>query len=170
MLVPIPNCVDNYGRSLHTEEKGRVEQRMIPTYQDADIVLKLYDQFESDRLREAKRWFSSTFLGEPWTYESFMRLHPRGSEGFRQFVTLYGFFEMVGVLHKNGLVHPDLLFDMWFINGYFIPLYPIIEGWRAEGDIHVAENFERLARAELAWIAEKKGAQYVPEVPYPTAG
>ncbi|USG65290.1 transposase [Brevibacillus ruminantium] len=141
---------------------------MIPTYQDADIVLKLYDQFESERLREAKKWFSVTFRDEVWTYESFIQSNPRGSEGFTQFVTLYGFFEMVGVLHKNGLVHPDLLFDMWFINGYFIPLYPIIAGWRAEGDIHVAENFERLAQAELTWIGKHKGAAFVPQVPYKT--
>lgn len=140
---------------------------MIPTYQDADMILKLYEQYESEQLRAAKAWFSVE-LGQQETIhpETFWQRFPRGSEGFSHFVTLYGFFEMVGVLHKNGLIHPDLLFDMWFINGFYGPMYPIIAHWRAQGDIHVAENFERLAAAELEWIRKHKGAEYVPQVPY----
>ncbi|MDA5110625.1 transposase [Brevibacillus thermoruber] len=139
---------------------------MIPTYQDADIILKLYDQFESERLRAARQWFATSLAEEELDYDAFLRLYPRGSEGYNHFVALYGFFEMVGVLHKNGLVHPDLLFDMWFVNGFFRRMYPIFTGWRAQGDIHVAENFERLALAELKWIGTHKGKEYVPEVPY----
>lgn len=139
---------------------------MIPTYQDADIILKLYQQYESERMQEAKKWFSHTIANKEWSYDTFIGRYPRGSEEFARFVTLYGFFEMIGVLHKNGLVHPDLLFDMWYINGFYVPMYPIIAEWRAEGDIHIAENFERLAAAELAWIREHKGEEYVPQVPY----
>jgi hypothetical protein len=137
---------------------------VIPTCQDAEIILKLYEQFESDRMRAAKRWFADELHME--SYEDFVERFPRGSEGFAHFMTLYGFFEMVGVLYKNRLVHPDLLFDMWFINGFFSKLYPIIEGIRREGDVHVAENFERLALAELEWIGRVKGEQYVPKFPY----
>ncbi len=139
---------------------------MVPTYQDAEIILRLYEQFESERLRESKRWFLREL--DTGTYEAFIERFPRGSEGFAHFTALYGFFEMVGVLHKNGLVHPDLLFDMWYINGYFDRLYPIIAGIRGEGDMHVAENFERLARAELEWIERAKGAEHVPAVCYDT--
>jgi hypothetical protein len=137
---------------------------VVPTYQDAEIILKLYEQFESDRLCAAKKWFASEWQAS--TYEEFIAQFPRGSEGFSRFLTLYGFFEMVGVLHKNGLVHPDLLFDMWYINGFYSKLYPIIDGWRKKGDAHVAENFELLALAELEWIGKVKGEQYVPDVPY----
>ncbi len=137
---------------------------MVPTYQDADILLKLYEQFESDRLRAAKKWFSTEMNAE--SYEEFQERFPRGSEGFTHFITLYGFFEMVGVLYKNKLVHPDLLFDMWYVNGIYSKLYPVIHGWRQHGDVHVAENFERLALAELEWIGRVKGDQYVPEFPY----
>lgn len=140
---------------------------MIPTYQDADMILKLYEQYESERMRAAKAWFTSAFgQKEAAAPELFWETFPRGSEGFAHFVTLYGFFEMVGVLHKNGLIHPDLLFDMWYINGFYSPMYPVIASWRAEGDIHVAENFERLALAELEWIRKHKGADVVPQVPY----
>lgn len=141
---------------------------MVPTYQDAEIMLKLYEQYESDRLRTARSWFSTELepLAETGKSELFAERFPRGSEGFTHFVGLYGFFEMVGVLHKNGLVHPDLLFDMWFINGFYRPMYPIIAAWREQGDVHIAENFERLAVAELDWIRVHKGAEYVPQVPY----
>ena len=139
---------------------------MVPTYQDAEMILKLYEQFESERLRAAKAWFGRELSSETINPEAFWMRFPKGSEGFTHFVALYGFFEMVGVLHKNGLIHPDLLFDMWFINGFYQKMYPIIADWRAQGDIHIAENFERLAIAELDWIRRHKGAEYVPQVSY----
>ncbi|QRG67282.1 DUF4760 domain-containing protein [Brevibacillus choshinensis] len=140
---------------------------MIPTYQDADMILKIYEQYESERLRAAKAWFHE-ILGQQEEIEPaiFWAKYPRSSTEFTHFTTLYGFFEMVGVLHKNGLIHPDLLFDMWYINGFYSRMYPIIASWRAEGDIHIAENFERLALAELDWIRKHKGAEFVPRVAY----
>lgn len=140
---------------------------MIPTYQDAEIILKLYDQFESDRMRAARKWFATEWKAD--SYDQFAEQFPKGSDGFSQFVTLYGFFEMVGVLHKNRLAHPDLLFDMWYINGFYSKMYPIIEGWRKQGDAHIAENFELLAQAELEWIGRVKGKEYVPDLPYATS-
>lgn len=139
---------------------------MIPTYQDAEMILKLYDQYESERLRAAKAWFVKELSDDALSPDAFSARFPKGSDGFTHFVALYGFFEMVGVLHKNGLIHPDLLFDMWFINGFYQKMYPIIAKWRGEGDRHIAENFERLALAELGWIRVNKGAEYVPQVPY----
>ncbi|RNB90076.1 transposase [Brevibacillus nitrificans] len=140
---------------------------MIPTYQDAEMMVKLYEQYESERLRKARAWFTAV-LGqkEEIAPEVFWEKYPRTGEEFSQFTTLYGFFEMVGVLHKNGLIHPDLLFDMWYINGFYSRMYPIIASWREEGDIHIAENFERLALAELEWIRKHKGAEFVPQVSY----
>ncbi len=140
-------------------------RKLVPTYQDADIILKLYQEFESDRLRAAKEWFAYE-LDASSTYQQFMERFPRGSEGYRKFIALYGFFEMVGTLYKNGLVHPDLLFDMWYINGIYSKLFPIFDGWRKLGDAHIAENFELLALAELEWIGRVKGEQYVPDLPY----
>lgn len=142
---------------------------MIPTYQDGEMILKLYDQYESERMRAAKAWFAQELNGpEGVSPAEFWEKFPRGSEGFTHFVTLYGFFEMVGVLHKNGLIHPDLLFDMWYINGFYDKMYPVIADWRSQGDIHIAENFERLAIAERDWIGKNKGAAYVPQVSYLT--
>lgn len=141
---------------------------MVPTYQDGEMILKLYEQFESERMRTAKKWFAHELgqLGRAVEPTQFWERFPRSSEGFSHFTTLYGFFEMVGVLYKNGLIHPDLLFDMWFINGYYDKMYPIIADWRSQGDIHIAENFEGLAMAELEWIGKKKGEAYIPVVSY----
>ncbi|MFC4766484.1 DUF4760 domain-containing protein [Effusibacillus consociatus] len=135
-----------------------------PTYQDADMMFKLYQHFESERMRAARKWFSAEFKAA--TYEQFSDKYPRGTEGFDHFVTLYGFFEMIGTFYKNGLVHPDLIFDMWYINGFYSRFHPIFEGWRKQGDKHVAENFELLALAELDWIGRNKGEQYIPDLPY----
>lgn len=137
---------------------------MVPTYQDADIILRLYEQYESERIRGARKWFANELTAT--SYTEFVEQNPHGSEGFQQLITLYGFFEMVGTLFKNNLVHPDLLFDMWYINGFYSKLFPILDGWRKQGDSHIAENFELLALSELEWIGRVKGQDDVPSVPY----
>ncbi|SFK80580.1 hypothetical protein SAMN05518846_12074 [Brevibacillus centrosporus] len=78
---------------------------MIPTYQDADMMVKLYEQYESERLRKARAWFIAV-LGqkEEIAPEVFWEKYPRTGEEFSQFTTLYGFFEMVGVLLISCLI------------------------------------------------------------------
>ncbi|MBL0387805.1 transposase [Tumebacillus sp. ITR2] len=135
-----------------------------PTLQDADLLLKLFQEFEGDAMYASRQWLLHEMKAT--TIEEFRELYPENSAENRHFFRVYRFFEMTGTLYKNGLVHPDLLFDIWYVNQFYHACYPIIMSIRSHGDKHVAENFEFLAMAELDWIAKAKGPDIVPDLPY----
>lgn len=135
-----------------------------PTLQDAELLLKLFQEFESETMYASRQWLLHKM--QVTTYEEFHRLYPPQSEENRHFYRVYKFFEMAGTLFKNGLLHPDLVFDIWYVNEFYRACYPIIESIRSHGDKHVAENFEYLAMAELDWIEKAKGPDVVPDLPY----
>jgi hypothetical protein len=76
--------------------------------------------------------------------------------GSPQFVTLDGVlcaYDRAGVLTKNGLLHPALLFAAWRSPA---EVWAISETWirglqRARGSAHVYENVAWLAEFEQQW-------------------
>jgi hypothetical protein len=48
------------------------------TYDDVNLVLRLYEMRREDRLREARKWFAGSFKVK--TLEEFTALCPPGSE------------------------------------------------------------------------------------------
>jgi hypothetical protein len=141
-----------------------LEQPNSPNYQDAGILLQLFDRFELEEMHAARNFVLHEL--EVATIDAFNDMYSPHCQESRYFHKVYRFFEMVGTLYKNKLVHPDLLFDVWYINDYYNKLYPIFDSWRKKGDAHIAENFEYLAFAELEWIASAKGEKVVPDLPY----
>src|SRR5450432_1272211 len=49
-----------------------------PTYDDVNLILRLYEMRREDRLRDARRWFTASFKVK--THEEFTALCPGGSE------------------------------------------------------------------------------------------
>ena len=141
-----------------------MEQRNNPNYQDAEILLQLFERFESEEMYAARHFVLHDLEVE--TIDAFHDKYTPQSRESCYFHKIYRFFEMVGVLHKNKLVHPDLMFDVWYINAFYSKLHPIFYSWRRKGDAHIAENFEHLAFAELEWIERTKGKSAVPDLPY----
>ena len=50
-----------------------------PTYDDAKLVLKLYDMRREDRLRKARAWFAGNFKGVT-TIEQFQKVCGPGTD------------------------------------------------------------------------------------------
>jgi hypothetical protein len=79
------------------------------TYDDAKLVLQLYDMRREPRMREARRWFVASFKVK--TYEELIALCPPGSEAnasYRMFTT---YWEMVASFITNGVLHQELFFQ-----------------------------------------------------------
>ena len=49
-----------------------------PTYDDVNLILKLFELRREERLREARRWFATSFKVK--TLDEFNGLCPAGSE------------------------------------------------------------------------------------------
>ena len=79
------------------------------TYDDVNLVLKLYDLRREPRLREARRWFTATFKVK--TMQELTALCPAGSEenaSYRQMTTYY---EMVASFLNSGVLNPELYYQ-----------------------------------------------------------
>ena len=105
--------------------------KQTPDYQDADIILRLYDLRRETVMRSSRELINGKFF--PATYEEFAAVgqpdHPLNA-AFRQ-VTSY--WEMVFGLARHGIVNAEFLVEN---NGEGLFVYskvaPFIEKYRAD--------------------------------------
>ena len=74
---------------------------MKPTYDDVNLVLKLYDMRREPRMRDARRWFTG----------SFKALCPAGSEQHASYRMVTTYWEMVASFLTSGVLHEELFFQ-----------------------------------------------------------
>jgi len=114
-----------------------------PTQKDAEMLLKLYELYFSDKHLDAAMWYGTEF--DVKSYEEFKEKYPVGSEEWRKFIIYGMFWQVLGVLADNGLLNTDMLFDA-FGGPRFSKAEPIIKGWRKEFGPTLFENWELLGR------------------------
>jgi hypothetical protein len=121
-----------------------------PTRADAEILLKLVELQQSERMIKAQNWFWSEFSEKD--FEEFQKEYPSGSEGDNYCMAISSFWETVGVLLHYKLINEDLLFDRFMVEPYWERLQPVIYGMReAYKEPDISENFEWLAKRAAKW-------------------
>jgi hypothetical protein len=80
-----------------------------PTYDDVNLILKLYEMRREDRLREARRWFAASFKVR--TYEQFTATCPAGSEPNASYRMVTTYWEMVASFVTAGVLNQELFFQ-----------------------------------------------------------
>jgi hypothetical protein len=121
---------------------------------DVGALLKLYRLATSPRTRKAQAWVL-TQLDAP-DHETFQRLYPIDSRGWRRFHDACGVMELCGVLVKHELVPEALFFDLFGgIEQLWEAVAPLMPGMRASVDPRLYENFELLYRQAQAWRRER---------------
>ena len=81
-----------------------------PTYDDANLILRLYEMRREARMRQARAWFTSKCKGVQ-SFEELMKLAPPGSDenaSFRQVVT---YWDLVASFIASGILHKELFFQ-----------------------------------------------------------
>ena len=79
------------------------------TFDDVNLIVRLYDMRREPRLREARRWFTGSFKAR--TMDDFNALCPSGSEqhaSYRMFTT---YWEMVASFVTSGVLNQELFFQ-----------------------------------------------------------
>ena len=79
------------------------------TYDDVNLVIKLYELRRDDRMREARRWFAASFKVK--TLEEFQALCPAGSEPNASYRMVVTYWDMVASFLTSGVVNQDLFFQ-----------------------------------------------------------
>lgn len=119
---------------------------------DVDILLRLWDMHNRPEMHAARMWVFTDFQAQD--YAEFKRKYPPGSAEWRQFTSVYGMYELYGVLLKRKLLDEDLFFDLFGgLNILWDKLAPVLKGMRAEIDPYLYENFELLCRRAQTWKA-----------------
>jgi hypothetical protein len=78
------------------------------TYDDANLILRLYDLRREPRLREARKWFG----GAPQfqSREEWLKYAPSGSEENASYRMVVTYWEMVASLVTSGVLNAELFF------------------------------------------------------------
>jgi hypothetical protein len=122
------------------------------TYDDVNLILKLYEMRREERMRAARSWFFANF--KPKTMEAYQQLCPPGSDpnAFARQVTSY--WDMAASFVTAGVLNEELLFqnnrELLFV---WMRVEPIIGELRgAFKDPNYMKNLETVAKALIAYL------------------
>jgi hypothetical protein len=79
------------------------------TYQDADLLLKLYDMRREEKLRAARAWFTRDFSAQ--SFSEALDKYPPGSEHNAYFRMVATYWDMAAAFVVRGILHEELFFD-----------------------------------------------------------
>ena len=80
-----------------------------PTFEQAQLHLRVYEERREERLRKARDWFSQNYW--PESFEESMKLTGPGTEGGTNFMMVVSYWEQTCALLNYGLLHEDLFFE-----------------------------------------------------------
>lgn len=79
-----------------------------PTYDDASLILRLYELRRDERMREARAWFTASF--RPKTWEDLATLVPPGSVENASYRMVISYWDMVASFIVTGVLNKELFF------------------------------------------------------------
>ena len=81
-----------------------------PTYDDATLVLKLYDMRREERLRKARAWFAANFKGIT-SLEQFQKLCAPGTDENASFRMTTTYWDMAASFVTSGVLNEALFYE-----------------------------------------------------------
>ena len=78
------------------------------TYDDANLLLRLYELRREAKMREARAWFVSSF--KPKTLTELQELCPPGSDNNAQMRMVTSYWDMAASFVTAGVLNPELFF------------------------------------------------------------
>jgi len=97
-----------------------------PTYEDAALVLRLYELRREEKLRAAREWFRAKFF--PQTFEEVKAVALGAGVENTHYRMVTGYWDMAASFVAQGVLHPELFFDsggeslfVWAKLGEFVP-------------------------------------------------
>ncbi len=97
-----------------------------PTYEDAALVLRLYELRREERLRAAREWFRAKFF--PQSFEDVRAVALGAGAENTHYRMVAGYWDMAASFVAQGILHPELFFDsggealfVWAKLGEFVP-------------------------------------------------
>ena len=121
------------------------------TYDDVNLILRLYEMRREDRLREARKWFTGSFKVK--SFEEFQALCPPGSEANASYRMVTTYWEMVASFLTSGALNSELFYqsgrELLFTWERVRDIVPAIrETYKHQREL---KNLEDAATAYISW-------------------
>ncbi len=134
------------------------------TYDDVNLILRLYDLRREEKLRAARAWFAKNFKAK--TMAEFQALCPPGTESNAQWRQAVSYWDMAASFVNAGVLNPELFFqnnrEMLLA---WIRIQPFIEELRtAFADPGFMKNLEKTAAAYAEYLGPKTYEAFVARV------
>jgi hypothetical protein len=130
------------------------------TYDDARLILELYEMRREERLRKARAWFVASF--KPKTAADLAALCPRGSDENASYRMVTTYWEMVASFLTSGVLNKELFYQsgrelllVW------ARLHEVLPELREQHkDQHYYGNLEAAAREYIDYIERRTPGAY----------
>jgi hypothetical protein len=122
-----------------------------PTYDDANLILRLYDMRREERLREARDWFVRKFIAK--NMQEVSELTPPGAPESASLRMVASYWDMAASFVNSGVLNPELFFksgnEIVFV---YLRLSRVLEAIREQyqDPSYFAEG-EQVALAMIEW-------------------
>jgi len=121
------------------------------TYDEVNLMLRLYDLRWEPRLRQARAWFTENF--HPESPEDMIEKFPQGGEENTFIRMVISYWEMVASIVNRGLINDELFFEsngeIWVV---WDRMRTIVPTWRsAFKNPHLFHNIEETCKRLEAW-------------------
>ena len=131
-----------------------------PTYDDANLILKLYEMRREERMRKARMWFTAQFKVKSW--EELQKLAPAGSDENASYRMVVTYWDMVGSFITSGVLHQELFYqsgrEMLLVWERLKDVLPEIR--QHYKDPHFWGHLETVGNQFAAYFKERSGDGY----------
>ncbi len=132
------------------------------TYDDVNLVIRLYELRRDERLREARRWFAASFKAK--TLDEFHALCPMGSEPNESYRMVVTYWDMVASFLTSGVVNQELFFqsggELLFVWERVRDVVPQLR--EANNNPQQFKNLEQAAGAFVQWWNKQAPGAFAP--------
>ena len=130
------------------------------TYQDAEIILRLYDLRREERLRAARAWFAGNFAAQ--SLAAAVEKYPPGSDHNAYFRMVGSYWDMAASFVVRGILHEELFFES---NAEMIVVWEKMKDLVADlrnvrKNPTLFRNLERGAIKYIAWLDRQAPGAY----------
>jgi hypothetical protein len=131
-----------------------------PTYEDANLILRLYEDRREPKLREAREWFTHSFFAA--NLAEYQELCPPGSQANTYARMVIGYWEMVASFVAAGVLNRDLFFES---GGEMLGVWIRIKGMLPEvrqafGSQRIQKNLEIVANEYIDFLNRTSPGAY----------
>ena len=134
------------------------------TYDDVNLVLRLYDMRREEKLRAARAWYVTNF--KPKTYADMLKLAGPGTDGNATFRQAISYWDMVASFVTAGVLNEELFFQSHReLLLFWLRLKPVVnEAREAFKDPSAWKNLETVGEAYANYMGPEVSAAFAARV------